>query len=143
MLGVKPYISFSGNCEEAINFYKEAIGAEVLFFQKVGDSPMKDMGAPADAVMHSTLKIGDTHVMASDNMGREMTVGNNISLAIGSDDIDGATAMFEKLSDGGAVIMPMQETFWAERFGMLTDKFGINWMFNCEKQGTDHQKATA
>jgi PhnB protein len=142
MLGVKPYISFSGNCEEAINFYKDVLGAEVLFVQKVGDSPMKEMG-PADAVMHCTLKVGDTHIMASDNMGRPMTVGNNISLAIGSDDIEGAHVMFDRMADGGSVIMPMQETYWAAAFGMLTDKYGINWMFNCEKTGTDHQKPTA
>ena len=142
MLGVKPYISFNGNCEEAVNFYKDALGAELLFIQKVGDSPMKDMG-PADAVMHSTLKIGDTHVMASDNMGRPMTIGNNISLAIGSDDIEAAQGMFDRMAEGGSVIMPMQETYWAAAFGMLTDKYGVNWMFNCEKTGTDHQKATA
>ncbi|MBV9216844.1 MAG: VOC family protein [Acidobacteria bacterium] len=142
MLGVKPYISFNGNCEEAINFYKEALGAEVLFVQKVGDSPMKGR-APDDSVMHSTLKIGDTHLMASDNMGRQTTVGDNITLALGSDDVEAATAMFERMSDGGTVIMPLQETFWAELFGMLTDKFGINWMFNCERAGTDHQRATA
>ncbi|MBV9240433.1 MAG: glyoxalase/bleomycin resistance/extradiol dioxygenase family protein [Acidobacteria bacterium] len=142
MLGVKPYVSFNGSCAEAIDFYKTALGAEVLFVQKVGDSPMSDMG-PADAVMHCTMKIGDTHLMMSDNMGRPMTVGNNISLAIGSDDIDAAKIMFDAMSDGGSVIMPMQETYWAECFGMLTDKFGVNWMFNCEKTGTDHQKATA
>src|SRR5438477_5671903 len=107
MLGVKPYISFSGNCEEAVNFYKEALGAEVLFMQKVGDSPMSDMG-PADAVMHCTLKVGDSHIMASDNMGRPMNVGNNISLAIGSDDLGAAQSMFDRIAAGGSILMPMQ-----------------------------------
>lgn len=143
MLGTKPYIAFGGNCEEAINFYKDALGAEVIFSQKVGDSPMKGMGAPDDAIMHCTFKIGDSHIMACDNMSGPLNVGNNISLAIGTDDVEGAEKMFAAISDGGTVLMPMQETFWAERFGMVTDKFGINWMFNCEKQGTDHQKATA
>jgi len=131
MLGVKPYISFSGNCQEAINFYIEALGAELVFMQKVGDSPMKDMG-PADAVMHCRLQIGDTQIMASDNMGRPMTMGNNITLAIGLDDLDKAKEMFDRLAEGGSVTMPIQSTYWAAGFGMLMDKFGINWMFNVE-----------
>jgi PhnB protein len=105
---------------------------------------MKGMG-PDDAIMHCTLKIGDTHIMACDNCSEEhpTTIGNNISLAIGSKDTAGAEKMFGKMSQGGTVTMPMQETFWAERFGMLTDKFGINWMFNCDKPETDHAKAVA
>ena len=131
MIGVKPYIFFSGNCEEAMNFYKAALGAEIVFMQKVGDSPMKDMG-PADAVMHCRLQVGDTQIMASDNMGRPMTAGNNITLAVGLDDMDKAKVMFDRLSEGGSVTMPIQETYWAAGFGMLVDKFGINWMFNVE-----------
>ena len=144
MLGVKPYISFQGNCQEAVDFYVEAMGAEILYTQHFGDSPMKGK-APDDAIMHCTMKIGDAHVMACDSMSPEhqLTVGNNISLAIGTDDSPTADAMFAKMSDGGTVIMEMQETFWAERFGMLIDKFGINWMFNVEKPQSDHSKAIA
>ncbi len=144
MFGVKPYISFKGDCEKAVNFYKEVLGAEVLFMGRVGDSPMKGM-APDDAIMHCTLKIGDTHLMACDNMSPDhpVNVGNNISLAVGTSDIASAEASFDKMATGGTVLMPMQETFWAERFGMLTDKFGINWMFNVDKPESDHAKATA
>ncbi len=144
MFGVKPYISFKGNCEEAINFYKEALGAEVLFMGRVGDSPMKGK-ASDDAIMHCTLKIGDTHLMACDNMSPDhpVNIGNNISLAIGTSDMASAETSFNKMAEGGTVLMPMQETFWAERFGMLTDKFGINWMFNVDKPESDHAKATA
>ena len=74
--------------------------------------------------------------MACDNVFQDQnptTVGNNIMLAIGTNDIAQADRAFEQMSDGATVVMPMQETFWAERFGMLTDKFGINWMFNCDK----------
>ena len=131
MLGVKPYISFNGNCEEAMNFYKEVFGADLLFMQKVGDSPMKDMG-PADAVMHCRLQIGETQLMASDNMGRPMTMGDNITLAVGLDDLDKAQAMFDRLADGGSITMPIQPTYWAAGFGMLVDSFGINWMFDVE-----------
>jgi PhnB protein len=145
MLGVQPYIAFKGNCEEAINFYKDRLGAELIFLQRYGDSPMAGKG-PDDKIMHCSFKIGDSVVMACDNVFEDQnptTIGNNISLAIGSNDPAAAETMFEKLSDGGNVTMPMQQTFWAERFGMLTDKFGINWMFNCDKPETDHAKATA
>ena len=144
MLGVQPYINFRGNCEEAINFYKDKLGAEVLYIGRYGDSPMKGK-APDDKIMHCTFKIGDSKVMACDSVFDEypVTVGNNIILSIGTDDVDKADAMFNELSDGANIVMPMQETFWAKKFGMLTDKFGINWMFNCESAETDHAKATA
>ena len=133
MIGVQPYLNFNGNCEEAINFYKDVLGGELLFIQRYGESPMKGMGDDKN-VMHCTLKIGDTHIMASDNPpGQPASTGSNISLAIGMNDPAKAEKMFEKLADGGSVTMPMQQTFWAERFGMLTDKYGINWMFNHSK----------
>ena len=144
MLGIKPYISFKGNCKEAMNFYKDRLGAEVLFSQTYGESPMAGKG-PDDKIMHCSLKIGDSVIMACDNVFEDSnptTVGNNISLAIGTNDVAQADKAFDQLSDGATIIMPMQETFWAERFGMLTDKFGINWMFNCEKPMTDDAQAT-
>ncbi len=135
MIGVQPYLNFNGNCEEAINFYKDALGGELLFMQRYGESPMKGMGDDNN-VMHCTLKIGDSHIMASDNPeGQPASIGSNVSLAIGSNDPTGAEAIFAKMAEGGSVTMPMQQTFWAERFGMLTDKYGINWMFNCDKPG--------
>ncbi len=145
MLGIKPYISFKGNCEEAVNFYKEKLGAEVLYLGRYGDSPMKGKG-PDDKIMHCSLKVGDSVIMVCDNVFENTnptTVGNNISLAIGTNDIAQADKAFEQMSDGATIVMPMQETFWAKRFGMLTDKFGINWMFNCDNPESDHAKATA
>ena len=145
MEGIKPYISFKGNCREAMDFYKDKLGGEVLFTQTYGESPMADK-APGngDKIMHCSIKIGDSVIMACDNVfdgQNPTTVGNNISLAIGGDDAAAADGMFEQLSEGGTVTMPMQETFWAERFGMLTDKFGINWMFNCDKPHGDKAAA--
>ena len=143
MIGVQPYLNFNGNCEEAINFYKDALGGEILYIQRYGDSPMKGMGDD-NAVMHCTLKVGDSHIMACDSpAGQPASTGSNISLAIGSNDPVGAEDIFNQMADGGSVTMPMQQTFWAERFGMLTDKYGINWMFNCDKPETDHAQATA
>lgn len=145
MLGIKPYIAFPGNCAEAVDFYKSKLGAEVLFSQTYGESPMagKVSGDNSDKIMHTSFKIGDSVIMACDNVFSEhpTTIGDNISLALGTDDVPAAESTFEKLAEGGKVLMPMQETFWAERFGMLTDKFGINWMFNVDKPQMD--KATA
>lgn len=144
MIGLKPYISFQGNCAEAIAFYVKALNAKLLFSQTFGESPMKGM-APDDKVMHCTIQIGDTHLMACDGGGEgcPVTVGNNISLAIGTDDMAAAEEMFANMSEGATVTMPLEETFWALRFGMLTDKFGINWMFNVDKPHSAHAKATA
>lgn len=144
MEGIKPYIAFKGNCAEAIEFYKNNLGAEVLFVQTYGESPMAGKG-PDEKIMHCSLKVGDSVLMACDNVFEEnpTVVGNNISLAIGGKDISQVETTFAKMSDGGTVIMPMQETFWAKRFGMLTDKFGINWMFNVDKPEADHAQAGA
>jgi len=144
MEGIKPYIAFKGNCKEAIDFYKQALGAELFFSQTYGESPMKGKG-PDDKIMHCSIKVGDSVIMACDNVFEEhpTIVGNNISLAIGGKDIAEADSTFEGLSEGGTVLMPMQETFWALRFGMLTDKFGINWMFNVDKPEADHAQAGA
>ncbi|HEX2639774.1 MAG TPA: VOC family protein [Pyrinomonadaceae bacterium] len=134
MIGVKPYIGFSGNCEEAFNFYKECMNASIEGMLRYGDSPMAGNGN-ADKIMHAVLRIGDTIIMAGDSIHEEhpVTMGNNISMALGVDTAEEAETMFAKMAEGGQVTMPLQETFWASRFGMLQDKFGINWMFNCEK----------
>ena len=143
MLGVKPYIAFRGNCREAIAFYKQALGAEELFSQTYGESPMADMGS-ADAIMHATIKVGDSHVMMCDDFHTEnFSTGGNISLAVGLNDVDQAKTIFANLSDGGNVTMPLDKTFWAEAFGMLTDRFGINWMVNCDTPQTETEKAAA
>ena len=144
MFGIKPYLTFGGNCEEAIKFYTEKLGGDHVFVQSYCESPMKKMRTN-NPIMHATIRIGDSVIMASDNCSKEHPthVGNNISLAMGSKDVSQAEAMFANMSEGASVIMPMQETYWAERFGMLTDKFGINWMFNVDKPESDHAKAAA
>jgi PhnB protein len=143
MIGVKPYIAFQGNCREAIDFYKEALGAEELFSQTFGESPMKDMGSP-DNIMHATIKVGDTHIMMCDDpRPGTATTSGNISLAVGLNDTGQARTVFDKLADGGNVTMPLDKTFWAEAFGMLTDKFGINWMVNCDTPQETDRSATA
>ena len=132
MLGVNPYITFRGNCRQAIEFYKSALGAEVLFTQTVGESPMTEMG-PAENIMHCTIKVGESTIMMCDQPGPDAAAGGgNISLAIGLNDPERAKVLFDGLTEGGSVIMPLTKTYWAESFGMLTDNYGIKWMVNCE-----------
>lgn len=143
MLGVQPYLNFNGNCEEAINFYKDALGGQILYIQRYGDSPMAGMTGD-NKVMHCTLKVGDTHIMASDNPpDMAASPGSNISLAIGLNDVERARTMFDNLAKDGNVTMPLDKTFWAEAFGMLTDKFGINWMVNCDAPQDADKSAAA
>jgi PhnB protein len=132
MLGINPYLTFNGNCAEAMNFYKDSLEGEMLVMQRFGESPMKGMGDDA-AVLHCQLRIGDSVLMASDAPPEQsVNAGTNLSLSIGLDDVEKARAYFDRLSVGGTVMMPLSKTFWAEAFGMLTDKYGINWMINCD-----------
>ena len=143
MIGVQPYIAFKGNAREAMDFYKEALGAEEIFSQTYGESPMADMG-PADAIMHATIKIGESHIMVCDDMRPEAEAGaGNISLAIGLNEVDTARRYFDNLAQGGEVTMPLEKTFWAEAFGMLTDRFGIKWMVNCDTPAGESDSAAA
>ncbi|HBY59159.1 MAG TPA: VOC family protein [Solibacterales bacterium] len=132
MLGVNPYIAFKGTCRQAIAFYQGALGAEVLFTQTVGESPMANMG-PAENIMHCTIKVGESTMMMCDDPSPDPAGGaGNISLAIGLNDPARAQAIFANLAEGGHVSMPLTKTYWAEAFGMLTDKFGVRWMVNCD-----------
>jgi PhnB protein len=132
MLGINPYIAYAGNCREAIEFYKTALGAEVLFSQTFGESPMPDVGQ-AENIMHCTLKVGNSTIMMCDDPRPGASRGEgNISLAIGLNDPERAKRIFENLATSGTVVMPLEKTFWAEAFGMVTDKFGIRWMLNCD-----------
>lgn len=143
MIGVQPYIAFKGNAREAIDFYKQALGAQEIFSQTYGESPMADMG-PADAIMHATIQIGDSHIMVCDDMRPEAAAASgNISLAIGLDDVATARRYFENLSQSGEVTMPLDKTFWAEAFGMLTDRFGVKWMVNCDTPAGEADSVTA
>jgi PhnB protein len=132
MLGINPYIAYNGNCREAIEFYKSALDAEVLFTQTVGESPMSNMG-PGENIMHCTIKVGNSTIMMCDDPRPDAaSTGGNISLAIGLNDSERAKQVFGNLANGGSVIMPLEKTYWAEAFGMLTDKFGVKWMVNCD-----------
>ena len=132
MLGVSPYLAFQGNCREAIEFYKSGLDAEVLFIQTVGESPLSHLG-PAQKIMHCTIKVGTSTIMMCDDPNPDAVGGSgNISLAIGLNDAARAKQIFRNLAQDGSVVMPLEKTYWAEAFGMVTDKFGVKWLVNCE-----------
>lgn len=133
MKEINPYLIFNGNCREAMTFYAKCLGAEVQmipFSQAPVDTPKE----AKDRIMHARLAKGAAVVMASDNMpGMPFQQGNNFSISVTLESVQEIDKVFAALSEKGKVTMPLQETFWAARFGMLTDRFGINWMCNLYK----------
>jgi PhnB protein len=128
---VQPYLSFEGRAEEAIEFYKKAVGAKVDFLMRNKESPEQPPGMPpnsGDKIMHSSMTIGDSVVMATDGMMSGKPSFNGISLTITADSDADAKKYFGNLSQGGEVTMPLNKTFFASSFGMLKDKFGVHWM---------------
>ena len=132
---LNPYLFFNGNCEEVMNFYRECFGGDFESINRFKDGPeeMGGMKVPedyGDKIMHMTLRFSDNVIMASDGM-QQAPADGNITLSISMNDVDELSAVFDKLSGGGQVTMPLQDTFWGAHFGMCTDKFGMKWMFNC------------
>jgi PhnB protein len=127
---VQPYLFFEGRCEEAVEFYRQALGAEVERLMRFKDSPDQSMCAPGsgDKVMHATFRIGATTVMASDGRceGRPSFQGFSLSLTVPTE--AEADRFFTALGDGGQVQMPLTKTFFSPRFGMVADRFGVSWM---------------
>ena len=134
---VLTYLSFNGNCREALDFYRSVFGGEYVIIQTFGDGP-PDMGVPEsdrDKIMHATLMVGDGVIMGSDmpsNFGPPPVMGNNFSLSYPTQSREETDELFAKMSEGGKVTMPLQDMFWGSYFGACTDKFGINWQFDYE-----------
>ena len=130
---IQPYLFFNGRCEEAIDFYRKALGAEVEMMMRFKDNPdpmPPGMLAPGfeNKVMHAALRIGGGVVMASDGMAAGEINFKGFSLAVYATDEAGVDRMFNALTEGGTVTMPLGKTFWSPRFGMVTDRFGVGWM---------------
>ncbi len=140
MAQVNPYLIFNGNCEAAFLFYQSVFGGEFPFIGKFKDMPAgpADENCPppstedAERIMHVSLPIGNTVLMGSDSTSQsgDVVIGSNFSVSINTDSRAEADKLFNGLSDGGHVIMPMNDTFWGAYFGMFSDKFGICWMVN-------------
>ena len=132
---MNPYINFNGTYREALAHYQEVFGAKLLFQQSWAESPMADQ-APSgngDAIMHATLQMPDgSLLMASDCPPEYFQPMQGFSLSVNAATVEEAERIFAGLSGGGKIGMPLEPTFWAERFGMCTDRFGTPWMVNCE-----------
>jgi PhnB protein len=126
-----PYLNFNGNCREAMNFYKDCLGGE-LTLMTFEDSKQDVPADMKDQIMHSTLRFTPHFsMMASDCMpGQPVTNGTSMMICINCDSQESINRSYANLAKGGKEIMPLSDTFWGARFGMLTDKFGIQWMFN-------------
>ncbi len=136
---ISPYLTFSGDCEAAFKFYQQSLGGE-LTMSPFGETPACDH-VPADwknKIMHARLQIGDTVLMASDNPPGMQQPAAGFSVSMNVDTPAEAERIFAALAEGGKIMMPIEKTFWADRFGMLVDQFGTPWMINCE--GTERGK---
>lgn len=136
MATINPYLNFEGNTEEAFNFYKSVFGGEFLTLQRFKDTPESGK-VPAnerEKIMHVALPIGKGNILmatdALESMGQKLTFGNNFFISINAESEAEATKLFNGLSEGGTIEMPLQKTFWNAYFGMFKDKFGIKWMVN-------------
>ena len=132
MKGFQTYLNFDGNARDAMTFYSQCLGAK-LSMQTFADVKAPTAPGEEHRVMHARLENGSAVLMASDTMpGMPFVQGTNFSINIDCDSVEELQRYFTALSAGGKVTLPLQDTFWGARFGMLTDKFGVHWMFNCE-----------
>lgn len=133
MAQLNVYLRFNDSkCREAMQFYKECFGGGELTFQTIGESPVaKEMPEETHGrIMHATLKKGGVEIFASDMMRDKAVVGDNIALSLNCESEEEIRSLFSKLSAGGEVFMPLEKQFWGALFGVVTDKFGVEWMFN-------------
>jgi PhnB protein len=128
---LEPYLFFHGRCEEALSFYKNCLGGEIVGLSRFAGSPMEsqvDAGF-RDKVMHASFVAGDVKFMASDGRPGDGSDGDDdIALSLATSDDAEGTRVFNALADGGEISMPLQEAFWGGKFGSLTDRFGVQWM---------------
>jgi PhnB protein len=134
-MNVNPYLTFSGKCEEAFRFYERCFGGKIEGMMKFAGSPMAQH-VPAewgDKVMHASLHVGDSRILGTDPPPDRYQEPRGMSVALNVKEPEEAERVFDELSKDGKIQMPIQKTFWSARFGMVTDRFGIAWMVNCEQ----------
>ncbi len=128
-----PYLFFNGNCEEALLFYKHCFEGEINVLNRYEDAPMQIPDNYRHKVMHAELRFENNRIQACDIHPAEKWInGTDFSLSIGVDEVFVLDKVFNKLAEGGNITMPLQDTFWGARFGMIKDKFGVKWMFSCD-----------
>lgn len=138
-MSTTPYLSFDGRCEEAIEFYRKAVGAEVVMMMRFKEAPEPPPpgtmpAGTGDKIMHASLTIGGSPVMASDGYCKGQPSFSGVELALAVADEAAAHRAFDALADGGKVTMPLAKTFWSPCFGMLSDRFGLGWMVMVEQK---------
>ena len=139
---IEPYLVFEGRCEEAVEFYKKTLGAEVTMLMRMKDNPEPNAqgpgcapsGANAEKIMHAELNIAGNTVMCSDGMMQEQSAFKGFALSITVPDEATAKQFYEALGDGGQPFMPLAKTFWSPCFGMVNDRFGVCWMVGMNPQ---------
>ena len=133
------YLHFNGNCREAFDFYRSVFGGDFSILQTFGEAPA-EMAVPEDEannIMHVSFPIGTSVLMGSDvpsTYGSPAPEEGNMTISYASDSREETDGLFAKLAEGGTVTMPMQDMFWGSYFGACIDKFGVNWMFDCQRQ---------
>ena len=136
MATINPYLNFQGNTEDAFNFYKSVFGGEFLTIQRFKDTPESDRVSENEKnkIMHIALPIGKGNILmgtdALESMGHKLTAGNNFHISISTESDEETNKLFNSLSAGGKVSVPLAKMFWGAYFGMFTDKFGVSWMVN-------------
>ena len=132
---MNPYLSFKGDCEAAFKHYEQYLGGQLGPIFRYGGSPMADQAPPdwADKIMHGSITIGGQVLMGGDVAPERYQEPKGFSLSLQIPSIAEAERVFQDLSSDGMVLMPLEKTFWAARFGMLVDRFGIPWLVNCEQ----------
>ncbi|WP_017445329.1 VOC family protein [Gayadomonas joobiniege] len=141
---VTPYINFNGNCKEALAFYNKAMGANTKFMMTWAEAPdMDDKNQPPEyelpddlenSILHASFEIGGHEIMACDVPAKEYKKAQGVSISIAFDSLNEIERVYSELAADGDVSMPLTETFWAERFAMVTDKYGVPWMLNLLKE---------
>ena len=135
MAAINPYLNFNGNCEEAFNFYKSVFGGDFQTLMRYKEMPSEGNlpASEGEKIMHVALPIGQGTILMGGDVLEEMgkaTIGTNFSIAISPDNEEQATSLFNGLAAGGQTTMPLGQAPWGALFGMLTDKFGVQWMVN-------------
>src|SRR5262245_30029861 len=134
---MNPYLSFKGDCEAAFKFYEQSLGAQLGSMFRYGGAPLAgDVPADwSDKVMHASLTLGGQELMGGDVAPDQYRAPQGFSLSLQVQSAVEADRVFPQLAEGGRVVVPLAKTFWAERFGMVVDRFGVPWMINCEGEG--------
>jgi PhnB protein len=131
---MNPYLSFKGQCEEAFRAYEKSLGGRVGELFRYGGSPMAGdvPGDWSDKIMHGSITIGDQLLMGGDVAPERYEAPRGFSLSLQMTSVADAERIFQDLATGGTLVVPLAKTFWAERFGMVVDRFGVPWLVNCE-----------